>query len=125
MPDALGVARAWVRAQEIVPSGNVVFSVPEMDKPPLPLIVIHRVGGGVNHFLDSARLTFEVWAETKNLAMGIATQLAVSIGRVFDEEIFEFDGWRLSGAEVDQLTERPGVSWAKRSHVDAQFHIHM
>lgn len=125
MPDALGVVRAWVRAQELVPESNVVFSVPEQDTPPLPLVVISRQGGGMNHFLDSPRLTFECWAENKAVASAVAEQLAVCIADVFSTPMFEFDGWKVTGAEVDQIAERPGVSWAKRFHVDAQFHIHM
>lgn len=125
MPDALGVVRAWVRSQELVPSEQVVFSVPEQDTPPLPLLVIQRMGGSVNHFLDSPRLTFECWDVNKNAASSLATQLATRIACIFDEAMFEHDGWKVTGADLDQVAERPGVSWAKRFHVDAQFHIHM
>lgn len=125
MPDALGVARAWVRAQEIVPTENVVFSVPEQDTPPLPLVVISRQGGPINYWLDSPRFTFECWAKDKATVSDVATQLAIRISEVFDAPMFEHDGWRIAGADLDQVAERPGVSWAKRFHVDAQFHIHM
>lgn len=125
MTDALGVVRAWIRAQELVPADNVVFSVPEMNQPPLPLIVISRQGGATTYWLDSPRFTFECWGENKNLASDIATNLAKSVANIDNMPMFEHETWVITGAQIDQVAERPGVSWAKRFHVDAQFHIRM
>lgn len=125
MANSLGVARAWVRTLGLVPDTNVVFSVPEMDTPPTPMIVISRQGGPTSYWLDSPRFTFECWAANKNEAEDLANQLAKDVANIDNMPMFEYNDLTITGAGVDQVSERPGVNWAKRFHVDAQFHIRL
>lgn len=88
--DVEGALRTWLRAHPVVGPlvGNkhVFFGVPPGDPLPLPMIIVERIGGspvGGDVQLDTANVSFSVWAKTKDSASRVeraVCQALVSMG---------------------------------------------
>ncbi len=125
--DAEGFAREWARAQmpitTLVPSGKIRLSVPEVDTPPIPMIVVMRQGGTETYSDLSPRMIFEVWNVNKYEANLVASTIANQLCKVFALPPFESEGWTLNdGGEPNTLT-LPSIKGFKRVQVETIMQI--
>ncbi len=123
--DAEGVVRAWLRAQAKISAllvDRVYFTMPEQDRPALPMATFVRVGGGIDYCgHDNARVIVECWGVTKHDAAELARVVAESM---IDAVPGAYANGYVSGVgDVVGPLPRTGTSWAKRYIVEGTFSV--
>lgn len=122
MPDAQGFTRAWLRSKirvtTLVPADQIRLSVPEVDHPKVPMIVLSRQGGGDTYFDLSPRMIFEVWNVNQHETNLVASEIVCELCRVFAVAPFEYEGWTLNSGGEPITIPLPTVKGRKRVQVE-------
>lgn len=128
LPETEGPMRGWLRGQPAIAAlvgARVYFAVPEQDRPELPFIVFHRVGGlpdDTQH--DHPDFIVECWGSNKHEASTLATTVASRVMDATHEGPSAYEGVKVEACRSSGPIMAPGLTWAKRYRVDVSMRMH-
>lgn len=126
--DVEGGVREWLKEKLAdMNLGGVWFAVPD-GNPKLPLITLARIGGSPIRGevpLDQARISFEIWASNKKVAVGVTERLVEALHQLRTSPLGTDAKSR--GADVDSILwapqQDPGEPRLARYIVDATVYV--
>lgn len=125
--DAEGFSRAWLRSlisvTTLVSSDKIRLSAPEVDEPPIPMIIVMRQGGTETYSDISPRMIFEVWNVNKHEANLVASTISNQLCKVFALPPFQMETWTLVDGGEPQTLTLPAVKGCKRVQVETILQI--
>lgn len=125
LPSSIGTVRAWMRLNVPIVTltgSRQYFEMPRKDTPILPFIVLYRAGGAPDEFgQDYPDILFECWGENRTVAEDLGLVLAREIIGI--KPVLASSAWMLAGKVNTGPIEMSSTPNAKRSRVDATFHI--